>query len=933
MPVRVTCPSCSASLRISDGAAGQKVRCPKCQAMFPTQPPAPVADEAREPRRRTRGDREDEGVTTQRTIPKAGAGRSPRPRREEEDEDRPRESRRKTAKGPAASRPGASRGGAGVVIAVVALLALLVLVAGGGAVAWWLLRPGAPVALNHQPAQAEDGQAKPPPAEQEKPPPKEPAGEFNLAEARKGVVYVKTLVPGLPSASGSGFLVSKDGLVYTNRHVVRPFAGMPEQGRKVLVGVPSPKNVEELDYFQAEVVYQPEAGDPLDFAVLKIAARPDYGEFRPLPLAAAKPELGQPVAALGFPFIKADQPVFSFNKGGVSAAKVDLEGKSFCQTDAAVNPGNSGGPLVNARGEVVGIVTARKANANNMGYALHLAEAGAAADAARARVAATRPEAGPGDFRRLAVTPGIAPKAENYEVINGQVAHANVLRIDGDGGRYWLALKQTLPPNFQLTVPCQVEFLKGKQVIYVSQRTMLRTLVVRFGTDDVRTDILERVGHGLQYSESRMLMWRGADVVATRGEGSPDEPFLLSVTRVGDQTMVAVDGHVVLNQRDGRPLAGRHRLCFGGYLSRLFLGEVTVTDLGDGKGVQLPPAAPPPDRPVGPLDPTEPGPGGVAGPGEPRKVEDVAVTMLPTPPAELPVAACWGEDGKSVYVVDGRGVVRRLGAQGLKEEAKADVEAKVTRLSLSAEGLLAMAPDIQAAFLLDARTLKPKSKIEVSKATQIVSAPNLGFAVAVGQSTPLFLVDLKSGKVSELVGKDFGQPDLGAFDTLAFTPDGRFLFASTGSPLHRFAVRDGKLHFEESSYPIRNTGAGFEGIFCDVAHVALPCGGGNNPPPKDHPSGRPYMCYVYPVGNLKKPDYTMVGVNHAVMAFDAKRGGAYSTTGGPEVNLVRFNKNGLEVKRYSLGVGTVRRLVPQPQGDKLVLLSDKGIAVVDLPRP
>src|SRR5439155_653854 len=49
MPVRVTCPTCSASLRIPDEAAGKKVRCPKCQAMFPTPRPAPVADKLPEP--------------------------------------------------------------------------------------------------------------------------------------------------------------------------------------------------------------------------------------------------------------------------------------------------------------------------------------------------------------------------------------------------------------------------------------------------------------------------------------------------------------------------------------------------------------------------------------------------------------------------------------------------------------------------------------------------------------------------------------------------------------------------------------------------------------------------------------------------------------------------------------------------------------------
>ncbi len=166
---------------------------------------------------------------------------------------------------------------------------------------------------------------------------------FNLSQARKSVVFIKRLTPGLAPAVGSGFLVSNDGLIYTNRHVIRPAQDIVK-GTVILVGVPSAKDPDMLDYFQAEVVY---CADPnkLDFGVLKIAATPGYGTFKALPVSFAKLELGSNVAVIGYPHVKDDTPVLAFNKGSISATRVSFDDRTYYQTDAAVNPGNSGGPF------------------------------------------------------------------------------------------------------------------------------------------------------------------------------------------------------------------------------------------------------------------------------------------------------------------------------------------------------------------------------------------------------------------------------------------------------------------------------------------------------------------------------------------------------------------------------------------------------------
>ncbi len=142
-----------------------------------------------------------------------------------------------------------------------------------------------------------------------------------------------------PRASlGSGFIVSPDGYVVTNYHVVR-------QGGEILVRLAD----------QRELKAELAGGDPrTDIALLKLAASG-------LPVIAFGDSdqlaVGAPVMAIGNPF-GLDQTVTT----GIVSAKERFIGAGpyddFIQTDASINPGNSGGPLVDAQGALVGINTA-----------------------------------------------------------------------------------------------------------------------------------------------------------------------------------------------------------------------------------------------------------------------------------------------------------------------------------------------------------------------------------------------------------------------------------------------------------------------------------------------------------------------------------------------------------------------------------------------
>jgi S1-C subfamily serine protease len=150
------------------------------------------------------------------------------------------------------------------------------------------------------------------------------------------------------SGVGSGFVLSGEGEIATNAHVVTTGEGeAAKRAQEVYVEFADGNQVE------AEIV----GADPnADIALLRID--PKGLKLRPLPLGdSASVEVGEPVAAIGSPFGEKQ----SLSVGVISAIDRSIESlTSFSisgafQTDAAINPGNSGGPLVDGEGRVIGI--------------------------------------------------------------------------------------------------------------------------------------------------------------------------------------------------------------------------------------------------------------------------------------------------------------------------------------------------------------------------------------------------------------------------------------------------------------------------------------------------------------------------------------------------------------------------------------------------
>jgi putative serine protease PepD len=164
--------------------------------------------------------------------------------------------------------------------------------------------------------------------------------EALYAETSPGVVEIKSTISG-SGATGSGFEVDENGDVVTAGHVVEGASSV-----KVIL--------QDGTTLSAEVLGIDSASD-----IAVIHFDPAGQELHPLELAdSSELNVGAPVAAIGAPF----EYAWSFSTGIVSGLNRTIQAPNgfsvsgAIQTDAAVNPGNSGGPLLDAEGKVVGIV-------------------------------------------------------------------------------------------------------------------------------------------------------------------------------------------------------------------------------------------------------------------------------------------------------------------------------------------------------------------------------------------------------------------------------------------------------------------------------------------------------------------------------------------------------------------------------------------------
>lgn len=226
-------------------------------------------------------------------------------------------------------------------------------------------------------------------------------GEPGLADliqrVAPSVVRIEALAGFGSAGVGSGFVIDSDGYIVTNNHVIAVGSGV---ARTITV------TLSDGSVHRAEVVGR----DPRsDLAVLKIDAK----GLPALPLAKLDDvRVGDPVIAIGYPLDldRGEGAGFTVTHGIVSQknrAIAELGILGAVQTDAPINHGNSGGPLVNLRGEVVGVNTSLAADqttggvAQGIGFAVGSDTVRAVFEEVRAKGSVRRALLGIQDFEAL----------------------------------------------------------------------------------------------------------------------------------------------------------------------------------------------------------------------------------------------------------------------------------------------------------------------------------------------------------------------------------------------------------------------------------------------------------------------------------------------------------------------------------------------------
>ena len=351
MSISLTCPNCHKKGVVPDAMYGQSIKCRQCQFRFLVRAAAPAAAPSRSPI----SELLDEDDSTRAlpslavTWPRSAVISAP----------------------PSSPHLAYAAGGFGI-----ACVLLLMVVIGQHATAPSISTTAEKV-KNGKGTVEEPNKVEVPPPPTPPAPPVKPGTEVSLAWLEDATVFVK-LKAGTALGSGTGFVIRVQGdtaLIATNRHVVSPDFD-EEGGRLEITAVfRSGKGPDQEQSLPAEIVAVDSAEEMNhDLAILKVR-----GLKRPVTPVdinrIASPTLRMKYVGYGFPLpmikFNQDNPTITVTGGQVSTLRNDDMGQLFAiQLDGSLQPGNSGGPIVDEQGRLIGIAVAKLEGVDTIGLAI-----------------------------------------------------------------------------------------------------------------------------------------------------------------------------------------------------------------------------------------------------------------------------------------------------------------------------------------------------------------------------------------------------------------------------------------------------------------------------------------------------------------------------------------------------------------------------------
>lgn len=148
--------------------------------------------------------------------------------------------------------------------------------------------------------------------------------------------------------TGSGVFINNEGYIITNYHVIDD---------SIKLSVITNENENGKEYKDVKIINYNEA---LDLALLKVNTI-----SKGIHITSTKPKLGSNAVAIGSPL-----GLFNTVSEGIVSGFRDIEGSKYIQTSAPISPGSSGGALINTYGEVIGVVTAKLVDGENINLAI-----------------------------------------------------------------------------------------------------------------------------------------------------------------------------------------------------------------------------------------------------------------------------------------------------------------------------------------------------------------------------------------------------------------------------------------------------------------------------------------------------------------------------------------------------------------------------------